>query len=75
VTVTGDGNCPEEGETVTVKITPSGKRLISISSTSKDTDISGEATFTITAKKKVGKARVTFQAAWQTKSMTVTVKK
>lgn len=75
VTVTGDGNCPGEGETVTVKITPSGKRLISISSTSKDTDINGEATFTITAKKKVGMAKVTFQAAGQTKLITVTVKK
>src|SRR3989337_2145240 len=75
VTVTGDGNCPGEGETVTVKITSSGKRLISISSTSKDTDINGEATFTITAKKKVGKAKVTFQAAGQTKLITVTVKK
>src|SRR3990167_7771580 len=75
VTVTGDGNCPGEGETVTVTITSSGKRLISISSTSKDTDINGEATFTITAKKKVGKAKVTFQAAGQKKLITVTVKK
>lgn len=75
VKITGEDGCPVEGETVTAKIAPSGKRLISVSSTSKDTDISGEATFTITARKKTGKARITFQAAGQTKSILVTIKK
>ena len=75
VKVTGEDGCSVEGETITANIAPSGKRLISISSTSRDTDANGEATFTITTKKKSGKTRITFQAAGQTKLMTVMVKK
>ena len=75
VKITGEDGCPVEGETVTAKIAPSGKRLISILSTSRNTDANGETTFTITAKKKAGKARITFQSAGQKKSITVTVKK
>ncbi len=75
VMVTGDGNCPVEGETVTATIGASGKKRVSVSPTSQSTNENGQAIFTITAKKKAGKARVTFQAAGQTKSMTVTVKK
>ncbi|MBF8278493.1 MAG: hypothetical protein HW390_3566, partial [Candidatus Brocadiaceae bacterium] len=75
VTVTGDGNCPVEGETVTATIGASGKKRISVSPTSQTTNENGQATFTITAKKKAGKARVAFQAAGQTKSIIVTVKK
>jgi len=75
VTVTGDGNCPVEGETVTATIGASGKKRISLSPASQTTNESGQATFTITAKKKTGKARVTFQAAGQTKTILVTVKK
>ncbi|MBI5678449.1 MAG: hypothetical protein HZC52_08190, partial [Planctomycetes bacterium] len=75
VTVTGNGNCPVEGETVTATIGASGKKRISLSPASQTTNESGQATFTITARKKTGKARVTFQAAGQTKSITVTVKK
>ncbi|MDO8745828.1 MAG: hypothetical protein Q7J76_12055, partial [Candidatus Brocadiaceae bacterium] len=72
---TGEDGCPVEGETITANIAPSGKRFISILSTSRNTDANGEATFTITAKKKTGKARITFQAAGQTKTILVTVKK
>ncbi|HHT9146898.1 MAG TPA: hypothetical protein ACFYD4_14685 [Candidatus Wunengus sp. YC61] len=75
VKITGEDGCPVEGETITANIAPSGKRFISISSTSRNTDANGEATFTITAKKKTGKARITFQAAGQTKTILVTVKK
>ncbi len=75
VTVTGNGNCPAEGETVTASIGASGKKRISLSPASQTTNESGQATFTITARKKTGKAKVTFQAAGQTKSITVTVKK
>jgi len=46
-----------------------------VSPTSQTTNENGQATFTITAKKKTGKAKVTFQMAGQTKSITVTVKK
>ena len=73
--VTGKDGCSVQGETVTAKIAPPGKRLISISSTSRDTDANGQAIFTITAKEKAGKARITFQTAGQKKSITVTVKK
>ena len=75
VKITGKDGCPVEDETITANIAPSGKRFISISSTSRDTDANGEATFTITAKKKTGKAKITFQAEGQTKSITATVKK
>lgn len=76
VTVAGSGNCPVEGERVTATIGIPGKRRISVSPSSQSTNENGQATFTITAKKKrTGKARVTFQAAGQKKSITVTVKK
>ena len=75
VKITGEDGCPVEGETITANIAPSGKRFISISSTSRNTDANGEVTFTITAKKKTGKARVTFQASGQEKSIAVAVKK
>src|SRR3990172_3644421 len=75
VKITGEDGCSVEGETVTAKIAPSGKRLVSISSLNEITDTNGETTFTITAKKKTGKARVTFRAAGQKKSITLTIKK
>lgn len=75
VTVAGDGNCPVEGEMVTATIGASGKKRASVSPINQTTNENGQATFTITAKKKAGKARITFQAAGQTKSITATVKK
>lgn len=75
VTVTGDGNCPVEGETVTATIGASGKKRVSVSPTSQTTNENGQTTFTISARKKTGKARITFHAAEQTKSITVMVKK
>lgn len=75
VTVTGDSNCPVEGEMVTATIGATGKKRISVSPSSQTTNENGHVTFTITSQKKVGKARVTFQAAGQSKLMTVMVKK
>ena len=75
VAVTGSGNCPVEGETITATIGASGKKRISVSPASQLTNENGQAIFTITAKKKIGKARVAFHAAGQTKSILVTVKK
>lgn len=75
VTVTGDNGCAVEGETVTATINAAGKKCVSISPTSDSTDENGQATFTITAKKKTGNARVTFKAGSVKKSMTVKVKK
>ena len=53
----------------------SDKKRMPVSPTSQTTNENGQATFTISAKKKAGKAKVTFQAAGQKKSITVTVKK
>ena len=75
VTVTGADDCAVEGETVTVTINSAGKKRISVSPTSAATDASGQATFTITAKKKTGSARVTFKAGDVEKSITVKVRK
>ena len=75
VTVTGADDCAVEGETVTATINAAGKKRISVSPTSATTDASGAATFTITAKKKTGNARVTFNAGSVKKSITVKVKK
>ena len=73
--VKGKDGCPVEGETVTATIGASGKKRVSVSPTSQTTNENGQATFTITAKKKAGKARIAFQAAGQKKSITVTIKK
>jgi len=75
VTVTGNSNCPVEGVTVMATISASGKKRVSVSPASQTTNEKGQATFTITAKKKTGKARITFQVAGQTKFVTVMVKK
>lgn len=76
VTVTGADDCAVEGETVTATINAAGKNRISISPTSDTTDDeNGQATFTITAKKKIGNARVTFKVGSVKKSITVKVRK
>ncbi len=74
VTVTGDEGCAVEGETVTVTLTSASKKRVSVTPTSASTDASGQATFTITAKKKTGNARVTFKVGSVKKSITVKVK-
>ena len=75
VTVNGDICDVVAGETVTATITAAGKKRISISPTSGKTDANGEATFTITAKKKTGNVRVTFKAGSVKKPITVKVRK
>ncbi|TVL99832.1 MAG: hypothetical protein CV087_16425 [Candidatus Brocadia sp. WS118] len=62
VTVAGSEGCPVVSETVAAKIA-SGKKRISISPQSADTDTSGQAIFTITATKKAGNARIKFETA------------
>ena len=74
VTVTGEYDYSVEGETVKAKVNAAGKKLISISSTSNTTDPNGQATFTITAGKKNGKAKITFKSGCLKKSITVKVK-
>ena len=72
------GVCPGDvvaGETVTATINAAGKKRIKISPASAITDPSGAATFTITAKKQTGNARVTFKAGDVKKSQKVRVQK
>jgi len=61
VKVTGEDGCAVAGETVTATINKAGKKRLSVSPTSAVTDENGRAIFTITAKKKVGKASITFR--------------
>ena len=75
VKITGEDDCPVEGEIVSATVGASGKKRITVSPANQSTNENGQATFTITARKKIGKAKITFDAAEQTKSVTVTVKK
>jgi len=73
VTLQSD-NCVPEGNTVIATIGKAGSRRISISSASEVTDANGQAKFTIRAKNKIGKARVTFNADSLKKTLIVKVK-
>lgn len=62
VTLIPAEGCPlEEGEVITAKVNRSGRKRISVSPQSATTNAHGEATFTITAKKKTGNAKVKFR--------------
>jgi len=74
VTITGEYDYPVEGETVKAKVNTAGKKLVSVSPSSNTTDTNGQATFTITAGKKNGKAKITFKSDCLKKSITVKVK-
>lgn len=74
VTVTGEYDYPLEGETVKAKVNATGKKLISISSAGNTTNSNGQTTFTITAGKKAGKAKITFKSGCLKKSITVKVR-
>ena len=74
VTVTDGDGCPVADVKVSAKINAAGKKRIGISPSSKTTDENGKAAFTITAKKKTGKAKVTFKAGGIKEKITVTVK-
>ena len=76
VTVTLEGkNCIPEGKAIIATIGKNGSKFISISSTSEIVDENGKARFAITAKNKVGNARVTFKAGSLKKSIIVKIKK
>jgi len=74
VMVSGEDDCPSEGVTVEATIINKGKKFITISSDSEETDENGEAVFTITGKKK-GNAKVTFEANGLSTKLKVKVKK
>ena len=73
--MTGENDCPVEGETVTATVNKDDKKRISVTS-SAVTDADGVATFTITGKKKTDdNAKITFKAGSLKKRITVKVKK
>ena len=75
VTVTLEGdNCFPTGNIVTANISKVGSKRISVLPTSAITDEAGKATFTITAKDKIGKAKVTFNTWNLKKAIIVRVK-
>ncbi|HJW86793.1 MAG TPA: SBBP repeat-containing protein, partial [Candidatus Brocadiaceae bacterium] len=74
ITVTGAGDCPVEGVTVTATINGNGKRLIAVSPSSQETDANGQAVFSITAKDRKGTAVIKFKARGLNKVVTVQVK-
>lgn len=59
--IPAEGCPPEEGEVITAKVNRTGRKRISVSPQSATTNAQGEATFTITAKKKTGNAKVRFR--------------
>ncbi|MFN3533128.1 MAG: M12 family metallo-peptidase [Candidatus Brocadia sp.] len=73
VTVTGEYDYPVEGREVTAKVNAEGKKRISVSPPSGITDSNGQATFTITAGKKKGNAKVKFKADCLKESVKVKV--
>ncbi len=75
VTVTGEDGCAVEDKVVTTRRTLYSKRCISVSPRNACTDGNGQVTFTITAKKDIGNARVSFKAGSRKKSVKVRVKK
>ena len=60
VTLEPDGNCSTEGKTVTIKLSTAGKKRVSVSPESGQTDSDGKVGFSITALNKPGNAKVTF---------------
>ncbi len=74
VSVTGTNGCPVEGKQATAKVSK-GSKLVSVSPASQETDEDGKAVFTIKAKNKTGRTRVTFHVEEFKKSVSVTVKK
>jgi len=75
VTLTGENDCPVEGETVTATVRKGDKKRVSVTS-SAVTDADGVATFTITGKKTTDdNAKITFKAGSLKKTITVKVRK
>lgn len=75
VIVTLEGNnCVPEGEMITATIGKAGNKRIAISSASEVTDENGQAKFTITAKNKIGNAKITFKTGNLKRSIIVKVK-
>ncbi|MEK9145456.1 MAG: BACON domain-containing protein, partial [Elusimicrobiota bacterium] len=74
ITVKGAADCLVEGVTVTATIKGTGKRLVTVSPGSQETDANGQAVFAITAKDKKGTAVLKFKASGLSTVATVQVK-
>ena len=74
VTLTGKGGCIPDGETIKTQINKAGRKYISVLPESVKENDSGDATFTLTAKKK-GSALLTFKSDGMKKKLIVKVKK
>ncbi|MCF6148873.1 MAG: hypothetical protein E3K37_09455 [Candidatus Kuenenia sp.] len=61
ITVTDNDGCPAEGVKVKRKLSSKSKKKIKVTPSSEKTDSNGQATFTITAKKKNGTAAIKFK--------------
>ena len=74
ITVTGDGGCPVEGDTVKAKVDADGSKYIKVSPKKRRTNSNGEAEFEICSKGKLGDAIVTFKDGSLSTKVYVTVK-
>ena len=74
VTVTGTNGSSANGKQVTAKVM-TGRNSVTVSPASQELDEDGQAVFTIKAKNKTWRARVTFRVDELWKSMSVRVKK
>lgn len=72
VALTCEDGSPFEGQMITAETNANGKRRISVTPTAV-TDANGEATFTITAKKKIGISRILFTAGNLKKKTTIKI--
>ena len=74
VNLKGKNDCSTEGKIITATISKMGSKRVSVMPTSQVTDENDTAGFIITARNKVGNARVTFKADSQKISLTVKVR-
>ena len=75
ITITGNGGCPIEGDTVKARIDSNDEELLKVSPKKQTTDANGEAVFMITAKNKAGNAAVKFKDGDLSTQVNVTVVK
>ena len=75
VTITGTDACPVEGETVQATMGKSGKNYVKVLPKSNQTGSNGQAIFTVNAKNRTGRTKITFKAGDLKKTLSVKVKK
>ncbi len=73
VTVSGTDDCLVEGETVRAIMGKSGKNSIKVIPKNNQTDSHGQATFTVTAKNRTGRTKLTFKAGDVKKMLSIKI--